>query len=159
MSMSKPITSLLPAKIILDTNFYVSLGFGGLYHKQLFDLLTVDYPFDYQLILSDAIFHDIKAKLYGDRVRSKLQGYTENRMNLLLEKILATHILVTPILQLPLIQDLSDVKDMLLFELAAQESADFILTNDKQVLKQNPFGVAEILTYKEFWGRLVNNEG
>lgn len=45
---------------------------------------------------------------------------------------------------------------MLLFELTEQERVDFIFYNDKQVLKQHPFGVTKILSYKQFWDSLIN---
>jgi uncharacterized protein len=153
--MLKPISNPRPVKIILDTNFYVSIAFGSRYLNQLWDLVVVEKAFEYELIMSDALFNEIKAKLFGSKIRQDLTHYSEEVMDNILQKIRMTHTLVNPTTGLEPIQNLSDLEDMHLFELAIQEKADFILTNDKQVLKQNPFGVTKILTFQAFIESLV----
>lgn len=148
--MWKPITNQKPTKIIFDTNFYVSIAFRSKYLNKLWDLLAAEQAFEYNLIMSDALFNEIKAKLFGEKIKRDLQEYSEIRMEEILQKIRKTHLLINPTTKLTPLQNLADPEDMHLFELAMQEKADFILTNDKQVLKQNPFGLTQILTYKQF---------
>jgi putative PIN family toxin of toxin-antitoxin system len=148
--------SKLTTKIILDTNFFISIALGSKYLNRLWELLSVQKALNYKLIISDAIFNEVKAKLYGDKIRQDLTAYSETEMSNILKKILTTHTLINPTTKLNPIQDLSDLQDMLLFELAEQEKADFILSNDKQVLKQHPFGVTKILSFKEFMDKFIN---
>lgn len=148
--MWKPITNQKPAKIIFDTNFFVSIAFQSKYLNKLWDFLAIEKAFEYNLIISDALFNEIKAKLFGDKIKQDLQEYSETRMEGILQKIRRSHLLINPTTKLAPLQNLADLEDMHLFELAMQEKADFLLTNDKQVLKQNPFGLTQILTYKQF---------
>jgi putative PIN family toxin of toxin-antitoxin system len=153
--MWKPITNQKPTKIIFDTNFYLSIAFRSKYLNKLWDLLAAEQAFEYNLIMSDALFNEIKAKLFGDKIKQDLQEYSEIKMEVILQKIRKTHLLINPTTKLTPLQNLTDLEDMHLFELAMQEKADFILTNDKQVLKQNPFGLTRIITYKQFEDKLL----
>lgn len=153
--MWKPITNQKPTKIIFDTNFFVSIAFESKYLNKLWDLLAAEQAFEYSLIMSDALFNEIKAKLFGDKIKRDLKEYSEIETEGILQKIRKTHLLVNPTTKLTPLQNLADPEDMHLFELALQEKADFILTNDKQVLKQNPFGLTRILTYKQFEDKLL----
>lgn len=153
--MWKPITNQKPTKIIFDTNFYLSIAFRSKYLNKLWDLLAAEQAFEYNLIMSDALFNEIKAKLFGDKIKQDLQEYSEIKMEVILQKIRKTHLLINPTTKLTPLQNLADLEDMHLFELAMQEKADFILTNDKQVLKQNPFGLTQIFTYKQFEDKLL----
>lgn len=148
--MWKPITNQKPAKIIFDTNFFVSIAFQSKYLNRLWDFLAIEKAFEYNLIISDALFNEIKAKLFGDKIKQDLEEYSEITMEGILQKIRRSHLLINPTTKLAPLQNLADLEDMHLFELAMQEKADFLLTNDKQVLKQNPFGLTRILTYKQF---------
>jgi putative PIN family toxin of toxin-antitoxin system len=152
-------SNLKSLKVILDTNFYVSIGLGSKYLNKLWDFLVVEKALEYEIIMSDALFNEIKAKLLGEKMQQLLNEYSEEKMGAILQKIRKSHTLINPTRKLEPLQSLSDLEDMHLFELAQQEKADFILTNDKQVLKQNPFGVTRIMTYKQFLGDLAESAG
>lgn len=71
--------------------------------------------------MSDALFNEIRAKLFGEKIRQDLKEYSQEEMDGILQKIRRTHILVNPTTKLEPLQNLSDLEDMHLFELAVQE--------------------------------------
>ena len=52
----------------------------------MWDLLAVQKAFEYELIMFDALFNEIKTKLFGAKIRQDLKEYREKEMNGILQK-------------------------------------------------------------------------
>jgi uncharacterized protein len=133
-------------RLVLDSVFYFSLALRGKIATRIWQLvLSQD---EIELCLSAPHFNEIKAKLYGEQMRQLLGNqYNENLMGQICAKIAASHTHFYPQVQIDLC---SDRDDNFLLELAATCKADFLITNDKQLLKLNPFEKTQIIKVGDF---------
>lgn len=141
-------------KLILDTNFYIGLALKGKFYIKLFDYLTLEKAQEIELLMSDTLFHEIKAKLFTEKTKKYIPDYNQDTMVTLLEKIKSTHTLINPVRKIEIIHQLKDPQDLFLFELAEQESAHYILSNDKIVRKIGKYKTTKIFKFQEFFGQL-----
>jgi putative PIN family toxin of toxin-antitoxin system len=145
-------------KLILDTTFYIGLALKGQFYLKLYDFLTVDKMAEFELLMSDALFHEIKAKLFDAALAQYIESYNQDKMILLLEKIKFTHTLINPVKQLELIPKLNDPQDLFLLELAQQEQAHYLLSNDKMVNKLRWYGNTKICKFHDFYRQVQESE-
>lgn len=103
--------------------------------------------------MSDALFNEIKAKLFTEKFKNLIPDYDQNQMIALLEKIKSTHTLVNPVRKIDLIHGLNDLEDLFLFELAEQEQAHYILSNNKLVNRIGRYKTTRICKFHDFFNR------
>lgn len=133
-------------RIVFDSVFYFSLALQGKIAIKIWELVLTQNHIE--LCLSAAHFNEIKAKLYGEDMRQILGvSYDEQLMGRICAKIAASHTHFYPNIKVDVCHDRDD---NFLLELAKSCQANFIVTNDKQLLKLNPFEGARIVKIGEF---------
>lgn len=143
-------TNQIKIRLVFDSVFYFSLALNGKIASRIWAIVLERD--DIELCLSSAHFNEIKAKLFGEEMREILgQNYDEDLMSQICVKIAASHTYFYPTIQ---VGACSDRDDNFLLELAKTCQADFIITNDKQLLKISPFDGIEILKIGEFLDRV-----
>ena len=133
-------------RLVFDSVFYFSLALQGKIATRIFELVLSQAHIE--LCLSSAHFNEIKAKLYSEEMRQILGiRYDEDLMSQICIKIAASHTYFYPQVNIDLCHDRDD---NFLLELAATCKADFLITNDKQLLKLNPFEETQIIKIGDF---------
>lgn len=127
-------------KVIFDTNVWISFLIG----KRLSFIRNFIVDGKVTIVITKILLEEIK-EVAG---REKLKKYfPEERVNELLEFLLVIgkNVEISPKHLLS-----KDPKDNFLLDLIDFSKADYLVTGDKELLKQNPFKTAVILTPANF---------
>lgn len=131
-------------KVIIDTNLWISFLIG----KELANLKQLIVDRTIQVVLCEQIIEEINLVTQ----RPKLQKYfpaTKVQELLELLRIIGLWIEVTSEVSI-----CRDAKDNYLLALAKDSQADFLITGDGDLLTLVNFEGTEILTYKDFLGKI-----
>jgi putative PIN family toxin of toxin-antitoxin system len=136
--------------VILDTNIYIKLFLKSKLIERLVEKINLEHD-RFQLACSDAMFNEIKAKLYSQKLKSLIGKYDIKLVNDFLNFIRDTHILISPVKTLDIKENLlTDSDDIFLLELVEQENIDYIITHDKALLRLKSYNSCKIITPQEF---------
>lgn len=131
-------------KITLDTNILIS---GTFWTGPSFRILDLIDKWKITLILSEEILFEYKRIIKSTEIMEKV----DNKDLILFEaskRIIINSLIVKPSIKLDVVKD--DPDDNIILECANAGKADYIVTNDKHILKIKVFEGIKILTPSEF---------
>ena len=131
-------------KIIIDTNIWISVFINKDYQSFVKGILDNNI----KIISSLRQIEEISIVLS----RPKLSGYVNKS---LIEEFLLLFLKTVDVVESKIkINDCRDEKDNFILETAVSGKADFIVTEDNDLLVLNPYKDLKIVTVKEFYNHL-----
>ena len=127
-------------KVIFDTNIWISFLIG----KRLSKIKNLLSDGRIIVVTTNQLFDEIKLVTSRDKLKKYFPKESVNELIELLETI-SEKIEITPTHFVS-----RDPKDNFLLDLIDFSKADYLVTGDKDLLKHNPFGTAQILTPADF---------
>jgi len=133
-------------KITLDTNVLIS---GSFWTGDSFKILELIDSHKIECILSKDILDEYFRVAKSDELVEKIK---DKHLVILktIESIIRNSIIVAPTKKLDVVKD--DPDDNKILECAVEGNTDFVITQDKHLLKLKKFGDIQIITPKEFLG-------
>lgn len=127
-------------KVIFDTNVWISFLIG----KQISSLKKYIVEGDIEIITTDKLLIEIETVTSRDKLR---RYFSKDDVEKLLQliNVIGTKFDIKPTHTLS-----RDPKDSFLLDLIEFSKADFLVTGDKDLLENNPFKTARILTPSDF---------
>ncbi len=130
-------------KITVDTNTLISATF---WYGDSFKIINMAENKELDLILSKSIFKEFFGVLHYDEIQEKIKD-KNLEMKRTIAKIVSISSIVEPKQKFNICED---PKDNIVLECAAEGKVDFIITQDKHLLKLKEFKGIKIVTPKEF---------
>lgn len=127
-------------KVVIDTNVFVS----GLYWKGNYSCQVIDSwkNKNFLLVTSQAIIEELTRILKTFRIKT-----TEEEIEKLKEEIIKKSIIVEPLFTIDIVKDKSDNK---FIEAAYEVKADYIVTQDNDLLSLKEYQGIKIITPNGF---------
>tara|TARA_Y100000310_G_scaffold162838_1_gene162786 strand:- start:53 stop:469 length:417 start_codon:yes stop_codon:yes gene_type:complete len=131
-------------RIVLDTNVIVS---GTFWSGNSFKLLNLIELNNFTIIVSLPILKEYNKIISSKEILNKTTAYQQARVGSL-SKILSKAILVNPKEKISIVKE--DPDDNKFIEAATEANADYIISQDKHLLKIKKYKNIKILTPEEF---------
>lgn len=147
------VVSATKIRVIFDTHIFLRAAIN---RKSLPAKLFFDWRHQYQLITSEEMSNEVLDVLTRPKVRAKFSALTDEIVREILEQISsAEQITLTEIPAMA-----RDPKDDMFLACAVVGKADYIVSEDRDLLVLDPFGNTRIVDVTTFWEVLqsLNNE-
>jgi uncharacterized protein len=126
-------------KIVLDTNIYIS---GSLWENSSTEIIRLAQDNKIKLFISSEIVQEIR------RVLKTKFFINDDKIRRFLVRVLTIANIVRPTVDITVVKE--DKEDNIILECANECNADFIITQDKHLLKINQFNGCKILHPSDF---------
>lgn len=131
-------------KVVLDINVLISAAFWDGDSSKIFNLIESN---DIKLIMSLEILNEYSEVLNSDEIQQKIKN-KNLEIRRTIEKIVSISTMVQPLEKVNVVIDDSD--DNKIIECAVAGNVDYIITNDKHLLKLKEYLDIKIVTPLEF---------
>ncbi|MEK6899169.1 MAG: putative toxin-antitoxin system toxin component, PIN family [Nanoarchaeota archaeon] len=130
-------------RITLDTNILISASFWKGDSYEILSLIDQDKII---LVTSPEILHEYHEVLQSEEITDKI---SEKKLALLeiIEKVMSKAEIIEPLIKINVVKDIDDNK---IIECAIAGKADYIITNDSDLLQLFSYEKIPIITPKEF---------
>jgi len=131
-------------RVTLDTNVLLSATLWTGSSARIFNLIEQG---EIELVLSDEIIDEYANVMYYDEIQDKIKKHNLELM-IVIEDLVAFSTIVTPTRKINVV--LEDPTDDKFIECAVEGESDYIITNDKHLLKIKEFEGIKIITPMAF---------
>lgn len=131
-------------KIVLDTNVLIS---GTFWTGDSFKILNKIDKEEIELIISEDLIKEYEKIINSDEIIEKI---TDKKLilNKVVQKVINNSVIVEPKQKFNVVKD--DAKDNKIIEAAIEGKADYIISQDKHLLKLKSYQGIKIISPEEF---------
>ena len=138
-----------PIRVVIDTQVFLRAAIN---RKSLPAKIVFDLNIAYQLVISPAIIEEIEDVLNRPKIRAKFSSLTDEIVNSVIRLLKTAESVETP--DIPAIS--RDPKDDIFLACAQASQAQYIISEDKDLLVLNPYRGIQIVDVAEFFELMKN---